>query len=140
MVWTTGGKWSRHRQKRTSSTSSVAPAPGAAALFFSGLGLVLCAVLAFALVAPHLGPWGWYAFVRRHNLDFWALVIGWPRVFFAGLGTLLGWLSLHPGRRVGPSARLARAAVVVGIVAIALAALGRTGDLLLNRIVRGDLF
>jgi hypothetical protein len=113
------------------SASPTAPRAERVALAFSVMGLVLCAVLAFGLVTPDLGPWHWYGFVRVHHLGGFAIIIGCFGPPFAGLGAILGWMAIRREIKWEASTRLARTAVTIGILGIALAILGLAGNLLL---------
>lgn len=110
--------------------ASVVEHPGSAsasvvALMFSGIGLVLCALMAFGLLAlPFLQPMGLYGFIGVHSLDLWALVVGATGPIPAVVGIVLGWWARRDARKNGWPTRTATSAVVVGLVALGLAALG----------------
>jgi len=105
------------------STTSADWAAGLLALVSSVLGLVLCFLMAFGLMAlPVLAPLHMYTFIGLRGLDLWALIIGAPGPLPAALGIGLGWWARWAGRRRGASTRLA-AAITVGLIALALTAL-----------------
>jgi hypothetical protein len=95
------------------------------ALLFSGIGLVLCALMAFGLLAlPILQPLGVYGPIGAQSLDLWALVVGATGPIPAVVGIVLGWWARRDARKQGWPTRTATSAVVVGLVALGLAALG----------------
>lgn len=116
----------------------LASVTGRLALLGSVIGFVLCALMVFGLLAlPVLGPLGMYSYIGLQGLDLWALVIGTLGPLPAVIGVGLGWWARWAGRRRGASTRPATAAIIVGLIALALTALAwaanehvaRTGNL-----------
>jgi hypothetical protein len=70
------------------------------ALMFSGIGLVLCALMAFGLLAlPILQPLGLYGSIGVRSLDLWALVVGATGPIPAVVGIVLGWWARRDAKR-----------------------------------------
>jgi hypothetical protein len=95
-----------------------------AALMFSIIGLALCALMAFGLLAmPVLDPLGLWS-IRVHDAADLALIVGAVGPIPAVVGIVLGvWARRDAGRRGWPT-RTAASAMVVGLVAVGLTALG----------------
>lgn len=110
--------------------ASVVDRPGSSsaalvALMFSGIGLVLCALMAFGLLAlPVLDPLGLYGPIGARSLDLWALVVGVTGPIPAVVGIVLGWWARRDAMKRGWPTRTATGAVAVGLAALGLAALG----------------
>jgi len=114
---------SRAATRVQATSSSASWVAGLIGFILSFLGLVLCALLAFGLLAlPVLDPLGMYSYIGWHQLDLLALVIGTLGPIPAMVGVVLGWWARRSGRRSGSSTRLATAALVLGLVALALTA------------------
>jgi hypothetical protein len=109
---------------------AVADHPGSSsaamvALMFSIIGLVLCALMAFGLLAmPVLEPLGLYGFIGAHDLDLWALLVGVLGPIPAVVGIVFGVWTRRDAAKHGWPTRTATSAVAVGLAGLALAALG----------------
>jgi hypothetical protein len=108
---------------------AVADRPGTssaswAALMFSIIGLVLCALMAFGLLAvPVLDALGLWS-IRVHDAADLALTVGAVGPIPVVVGIVLGvWARGDAGRHGWPT-RTATTAMVVGLVALGLTALG----------------
>lgn len=92
--------------------ASAAKVMAVVALVVSGLGLVFCAAAFFGLLSLLVGVY--YGMV--------ALVYGLLGSPLAAVGIALGVIALIMARRRGEKTRLARLALILGVIGVALAA------------------
>ena len=112
-------------QPRAATEGLPAPSPFAfVALMFSIVGLVMCALMAFGLLAlPVLGPLHLYSSIGLHALDLWALTLGALGPVPAALGLGLGLWARREAKKRAVAPTSATAAIVVALAALALTAL-----------------